>query len=283
MKTLLYLIVGSVILLQSCSPDESLKDPLFEAAASGDIKALKTEIENGADINKRSAEDGLTPLLFAARKGELASLNTLIKLGADIKATDNEDNTVLHYASKAFSDNDKLFQVLLKAGADAKAKNAEGSDTWQYIIANDAGNLGKQESELLMILLESGYCPEKGDSQKTELHIIAEKCDAVTVINHLIEKCGFDPNAEDRNGWTPLHFAAQEGHFSGVEVLLKHGAKANAETKLSVGDPDARRSSSYFPARMTPLDMTYKAGKGKKNMYKLRKKLEESGAVRSEK
>lgn len=48
---------------------------------------------------------------------------------------------------------------------------------------------------------------------------------------------GFDPNAQDGHGWTPLHFAAQEGSVDGIKALLECHAKvglfdANGNTAL---------------------------------------------------
>ena len=39
---------------------------------------------------------------------------------------------------------------------------------------------------------------------------------------------GEDPNATDADGFTPLHFAAQEWSLGAAEVLLEHGALVDA-------------------------------------------------------
>ena len=44
---------------------------------------------------------------------------------------------------------------------------------------------------------------------------------------------GADPNAVDYGDITPLHIAAEVGHFEITKILLKHGAKVNAETLIS--------------------------------------------------
>ncbi|HEX9626480.1 MAG TPA: ankyrin repeat domain-containing protein [Acidiferrobacterales bacterium] len=40
---------------------------------------------------------------------------------------------------------------------------------------------------------------------------------------------GYDPNQKDKNGWTPLHFAAQECSLDAVQALLAHGANIDAQ------------------------------------------------------
>jgi len=42
---------------------------------------------------------------------------------------------------------------------------------------------------------------------------------------------GLNIDSGDRNGSTPLHFAAQEGHFNVVKFLLEKGAEVRAKTK----------------------------------------------------
>ena len=39
---------------------------------------------------------------------------------------------------------------------------------------------------------------------------------------------GADVNAVDKDKWTALHYAAQNGHVDVVKVLLQNGANVNA-------------------------------------------------------
>lgn len=50
----------------------------------------------------------------------------------------------------------------------------------------------------------------------------------VTIVETLIKK-GSDVNRKDRSGWTPLHFAAQEGDADVAWLLLSAGADANSQ------------------------------------------------------
>jgi uncharacterized protein len=58
----------------------------------------------------------------------------------------------------------------------------------------------------------------------------AEKC------ARLIEE-GYDPNAFDVVGHTPLHYAAEKEHFDVVSLLLSRGANINALDVVKIGDP----------------------------------------------
>jgi ankyrin repeat protein len=40
---------------------------------------------------------------------------------------------------------------------------------------------------------------------------------------------GCDPNQKDKNGWTSLHFAAQEGSLEAVHALLERGADIDVQ------------------------------------------------------
>ena len=53
---------------------------------------------------------------------------------------------------------------------------------------------------------------------------------------------GADVNAEDEDGWTPLHGAAGKGHKEIAELLIDKGA-----------DVDAKTAKGVTPLGVTPL------------------------------
>ena len=73
--------------------------PLCKLIQKGDLEAVKTLIESGEDVNKRSK--GLTPLMFAARYNKAGIAKLLIKNGAKLKSRSSKNNlTALAMAKK---------------------------------------------------------------------------------------------------------------------------------------------------------------------------------------
>jgi tetratricopeptide (TPR) repeat protein len=54
--------------------------------ASGNSNAARVLIRQGADVNRKLSEDGLTPVMIAASRGDKAMVTLLLKNGADRKA-----------------------------------------------------------------------------------------------------------------------------------------------------------------------------------------------------
>ena len=65
------------------------------------------------------------------------------------------------------------------------------------------------------------------------IHIFASAGEPYAIKQHLIS--GTDPNALDKSGFTPLHYAAREGHARIVEMLIAAGANVNANVGMPEG------------------------------------------------
>jgi ankyrin repeat protein len=70
--------------------------------------------------------------------------------------------------------------------------------------------------------------------KKEQLHFAAHDGDLARV-EDLVEG-GFDVNAFDEIGKTPLHYAAKKEHFEVAKYLLAHGANVNAHHEPTISN-----------------------------------------------
>ncbi len=84
---------------------------------------------------------GRSDVADAAARGDKAAVRTLIQQKADVNAPQPDGATALHWA--AFRGDKELAEMLLKAGANPKVANREGSTPlWLACINGDAGMIG---------------------------------------------------------------------------------------------------------------------------------------------
>ena len=94
--------------------------PLMMAALRGNLGAVRSLIERGAQINR----PGWSPLHYAASGPEPKVLQLLLERGADIDARAPNGNTPLMMAARYGAVDGA--QVLLSRGADPRLRNAAG-------------------------------------------------------------------------------------------------------------------------------------------------------------
>jgi len=83
--------IASTLLLTStlqCAVAADLNEQLFAAVRKGDVAAVKTLLEKGADVNAKGPYEQ-TPLFFAADRGYFEIVNLLVEKGADINRKDS--------------------------------------------------------------------------------------------------------------------------------------------------------------------------------------------------
>lgn len=108
--------------------------PLHYAAAGGQEALAAELLDTGADINIRSQADDTTPLHTATVKKQTAMVRFLIDRGAALDMATKSGWNACHLA--AHEGDLETMQVLLEAGADWQAKNADDKTPLQLALAN---------------------------------------------------------------------------------------------------------------------------------------------------
>ncbi|MBM4183783.1 MAG: hypothetical protein FJ207_06090 [Gemmatimonadetes bacterium] len=185
------LALATAVLLAAVAPVEA-QLPLIDAAASGDVAAVRSVLAQGADVNGAEG-DGLTALHVAAERGHAPIVGLLIERGAAVEAkTRIGSYTPLHLA--AMGAHADVAAHLLDAGADADAVTTNTGVTPLHLAAAAIGG-----AETVATLLARGADPNVREASA---------------------------------GQTPLMFAAAENRADAVRALLRGGADPSVTTRV---------------------------------------------------
>jgi ankyrin repeat protein len=160
-------------------------------------------------------------------------------------------------------------ELLLDRGADinAKSKPTEGINAILELNVDsvDAGLFQAYaktplhlawDEEIATLLMAGGADINAREEayDRTPLHLITEKFFGdIEEIAELLILSGADVNALDRDGRTPLHFAANNRHKDVVEYLLVGGAEINIQDREGVTPLDvAGETSTYYAYAREP-------------------------------
>lgn len=174
----------------------------------------------GSDLAARD-ERGRTLLMEAALAGNTEAVKHLCAMGADVHTADADGNTALHLAAE---EGGHAAALLLAAGADAKAHNAEGDTPLLHGLscADSAPIL-----PLLQAYKEHGITiGEEEDIDGIRAVIYAVRRCSVAELNLLLA-LGADVRECDEKGDTPLLLAARYGRVEAARLLLASGADPN--------------------------------------------------------
>ena len=239
--------------------------PLVLAASWNNYMAVHLLLESGADANIASV-DGWTPIHAAASKGYFNVAELLIGKGSDVNVRNKEGKTPLYLA--VYNEHKQLIILLLSGKADVsmayREKSTErvylvrgkdkGKAAWHYVrLQKHFGGLflkrvkgGSLNVADFGAILRSGWGedPPEGTGDKileechfmckeipgvTLLHIASEKSNEPEIIDLLV-KSGANVNAQDAEGFTPLHMAAIHGNLKIVKKLVDLEADVNIIT-----------------------------------------------------
>ena len=202
--------VNAMKWLETQGVDVNVRNPRGEtpmhraAAALNDNRdAMEWLQAQGVNVNVRDASDR-TPMHFAASFGILDALNWLETQGADINARDRDGNTPLHDATD--NNNMEAMQWFRIRGTDINVRNKAGETPLHRAVAEAASHLAMQ-NDLPVSFTNAMTGFEKSETTKIE-----------NTIKWLLDQEA-DVNAQDKNGHTPEHLAAQGNAVNTLKLL----------------------------------------------------------------
>lgn len=229
---------------------------LHEAAASGDVRRVRTVLATGEAVDGRD-EAGRTPLMIAARRGHAAVARALLEAGADPHAGQPGGPSVLVFAVEGRSadvvealvgrgvDVDipgdihpalrpyrntplmdaaqfgvtEIAQVLVDANADVHVKRVDGKTAIDL-----ARGGGFRPIERLLAEAMAARGPKPGDGRVWPDWFAAARTGDLETLRFLVKE-GVPVDAEDHRRRTALGIAAESGQFGAFSQLRESGAQ----------------------------------------------------------
>src|SRR6266702_3053945 len=174
-------------------------------------------------------------LFFSKKLHYIPGLQLLLDYGANPDAENDEGETPLNLVSRGYGPEQDcvgIARLLLERGVDVNARKK--NKTTPLHSAASGGMLKTAE-----VLLDHGAIADaENDEGETPLNLVSRREYDLEVdedeeysvgIARLLLERGVDVNARKKNKTTPLHSAASQGWLKTAQVLLDHGANADAE------------------------------------------------------
>ena len=245
---LVTLLVNSGCDINAVDADERQQTPLHKAAMFGHVESIKLLLENKANANLRD-KNGYTPLQTAIIYGGDIQVVKMLLEKTDLMNTDKNEQNILHTAVK-YHQVDAISLILNREYGTLLISKADKDGFTPLHLAVSLGQLDTVES-FLKLRIDITKTITKG---KNILHLAAttdnvavmtlllKLKDVSSLINqpdlyfhtplHYAAKYGqesqtvslLDKGASTivtRDGYSPLHYACQEGHLNVVKKLLK--------------------------------------------------------------
>ena len=215
------------------TPALSNRTPLLWASLSSSGEFIETLIDLGANVNAQRTDDKEAPLTLSSGWNKFMAVYLLLDRGADANIASADGNSPLHTAvSKGFFDITKL---LVEKGSYFNLQNKEGrtplflsvknkhEQLIKLLIENEADvRIGYKENSTERFYLVRG----KNRGRAAWHYIAGEQVNEPEIIDLLV-KSGANVNAQDAEGFTPLHMAAIHGNLKIVKKLVDLDADVN--------------------------------------------------------
>jgi len=222
-----FLVGVAVVAVARASGD----GPLAKAVQAGDLRAVRSLLKSGTDVDIRSG-DGATPLLWAVDGSRLEIARALIMAGAQVDVANDFGITPLLQAGR--TGDAAMVDLLLRSGASPSHAHPEGETP--LMSAAHSGSV-----PAVRLLLARGADVNASETvQNTTALMWAAAESHLDVVDVLLEagaevnRQGHITSLKDRHnadhptgGFTALMFAARNGDDAMVRRLVARGANVN--------------------------------------------------------
>lgn len=194
--------------------------PIHLAAQQGKIPFVKKLLTSGASIDLKD-EQGRSPLSYAANKGQRAMVDYLVGQGADIHMVTEMNLNLLHtIAFCSDEESEELYELaedFLEKGINPLQLDA----VWKMMPFHIA--MKHKNVRLGQLFLNHGTPIDAQDGEGWGPLHWAASLNKVDMVDQLFEK-GANIDLEDNTQSTPLMHAIMESHVGMAERLIERGA-----------------------------------------------------------
>ncbi|CAO3624614.1 unnamed protein product [Cunninghamella blakesleeana] len=191
---------------------------LHVAAMSGRKELIISCTEHGANVRATDVY-GRTALHYATMNGFNDCVSYLLTQGVDIESRDHDGCSPLIYA--IMDGHKECVSTLLDAGANIEPSH--DSDNIPLSLACHCGH-----TDIALMLYQRGAKNLPNAETLYPLHIVARQ--GHEELCRLLSRNPKDVDVPDKyNSWTPLFWAASDGHAECVRILISAGAKVNVK------------------------------------------------------
>lgn len=196
------------------SEQQSVNMKLIQAAEAGDVSAVLSLLQAGAQINATD-ERGRTAVMAATHTNRVEAVRALIEAGADINIRDNLlDNPFLYASAEGLYE---IVKLTIEAGADTRLTNRFGGTA--LIPACERGHVEIVRELLTRTDVDVNHVNDLGWTALLEAIILSDGGPRHQEIVQLLMDHGANINIPDGNGVTPLQHARARG-FQEIERIL---------------------------------------------------------------
>lgn len=208
---------------------------LHQAVRIKNVDVVQLLLESGAPVDKGDA-DGRTPLYHACSTGCAQGVKKLLAYGAQVGFKDKNEVQPLHAAAgkcrvnwSRQNDYPVIIEMLIKHGADINAHDKKGRTALHFAAMRAGCHL------VVATLLKYGASPNNIDYHRAQpIHYASGKIkvkyghkEVYFAIAHRLALSGSSLDRADKEGKTPLHYAASIGNELIVDFLINEGARVN--------------------------------------------------------